>query len=354
MTDRRPNRADVVGGAGLAALALLALLNSIGADDLPLWRQLGFPLLAPLAYLQGRHRRARGARWVLSGVAVVTAALALVDLGAAATGAMLLALFVVAPWLAGRNRRQQAEIARLAVERAARLERERELVARSARAEERARIAAELHDLVGHDLALIAVRAGALEVSSGLASADRAEDRAAVAGIRETAMEATDRLRTVLGALRDGPDAGGRLAPPDETIAALVARAASAGLDVRLEDGPGATSAVVSAAVSNQTASLAEQAAHRVVQEALTNATRHAPGAAVTVRVRRDEGALQVEVTNAGTAAGREPGPGPASRGSGLLGLAERVRVVGGTFAAGPAGDGFAVRARIPAAGEES
>lgn len=350
MTDSRPDRADVVGAAGLAALALLALLNSIGADDLPLWRQLVFPLLAPLAYLHGRRLRARGARWVPAGAVVVTAVLALVDLGAAATGAMLLALFVVAPWLAGRNRRQQAELARLAVERAARLERERELVARSARAEERARIATELHDLVGHDLALIAVRAGALEVSPGLASADRAGARAAVAGIRETAVEATDRLRAVLGALRDGPDAGGRLAPPDETIAALVARAASAGLDVRLEDGPGA----VSAAVANQAAGLAEQAAHRVVQEALTNATRYAPGAAVTVRVRRDESAVQVEVTNAGGGPGREPVPDPASRGSGLLGLAERVRVVGGTFAAGPTDDGFAVRARIPAAGEKS
>ncbi|MFE7506510.1 sensor histidine kinase [Promicromonospora sp. NPDC057488] len=348
MTDRRPDRADVAGGAGLAALALLALLNSIGADDLPLWRQLVFPLLAPLAYLHGRHRRARGARWVLAGAAVVTAALAAVDLGTAATGAMLLAVFVVAPWLAGRNRRQQAELARLAVERAARLERERELVARSARAEERARIATELHDLVGHDLALIAVRAGALEVSPGLASADRAGDRAAVAGIRETAVEATDRLRAVLGALRDGADGVGPLAPPDETIAALVARAASAGLDVRLEDGPETTSDAVSAAVPGTAGSLAEQAAHRVVQEALTNAARHAPGAPVTVRVRRDEGGLRVEVTSAGGV----HETGPASRGTGLLGLAERVRVVGGTFAAGPTGAGFAVRARIPA-GEE-
>ena len=332
----------MVGGIGLAALALLALANSIGADDLPLWRQLVFPLLAPLAYLHGRYRRTCGAWWVLSGAAVVTAALALVDPGTAATGAMLLALFVVAPWLAGRNRRQQAELARLAVERAARLERERELVARSARAEERARIATELHDLVGHDLALIAVRAGALEVSPGLAPADRGGDRAAVAGIRETAVEATDRLRAVLGALRDDAAGGGPLAPPHETIAALVARAASAGLDVRLDGGPGAASA----------ASLAEQAAHRVVQEALTNAARHAPGAAVTVRVRRDEGTVQVEVTNTGGAPGQDPGPGP-DRGSGLLGLAERVRVVGGTFAAGPTGHGFAVRARIPAAGEE-
>ncbi|WP_020014872.1 sensor histidine kinase [Promicromonospora sukumoe] len=325
MTDRRPHRADVAGGIGLAALVLLALLNSVGADDLPLWRQLVFPVLASLAYLHGRRLRARGAKWVLAGAAVLTAALLLVDFGTAATGAMLLALFVVAPWLAGRNRRQQAELARL--------------VARSARAEERTRIATELHDLVGHDLALIAVRAGALEVSPGLAPADRAGDRAAVAGIRETAVEATDRLRAVLGALRDGAD-GGPLAPPDETIAALVTRAASAGLDVRLEGGPEAPSA----------GSLAEQAAHRVVQEALTNAARHAPGAAVTVRVLREDGTVQVEVANDGGAAQ----PVPASRGSGLLGLAERVRVVGGTFAAGPTGEGFAVRARIPAAGEES
>ncbi|MFD7307121.1 sensor histidine kinase [Promicromonospora sp. NPDC059942] len=344
MTDHRPDRHEVAGGVGLAALAALAVLNSIGADALPLWRQLVFPALAPLAYLHGRHLRARGTAWLLAGAAVLAAALAVVDVGTAATAAMLLAVFVVAPWLAGRNRRQQAELARLAGERVARLEREQELVARSARAEERARIATELHDLVGHDLALIAVRAGALEVSAGLAPADRHADRAAVAGIRVTAMEATDRLRGVLGALRDGPAGDGPLAPPHETIAALVARAASAGLDVRLDDAPDAASGLT----GNGAGSLAEQAAHRVVQEALTNAARHAPGAAVTVRVRRDEDAVRVEVTDAGGPAAPEPGQG----GSGLLGLAERVRLLGGTFGAGPSGDGFAVRARIPAARE--
>ncbi|MFI2364752.1 sensor histidine kinase [Promicromonospora sp. NPDC019610] len=351
MTEHRPDRHEVAGGVALAALAVLAVLNSVGADALPLWRQLVFPALAPLAYLHGRYVRTRGAGWPLGGAAVLAAALASVDVGAAATGAMLLAVFVVAPWLAGRNRRQQAELARLAAERVARLERERELVARSARAEERARIATELHDLVGHDLALIAVRAGALEVSAGLAPADRHADRAAVAGIRVTATEATDRLRGALGALRDGPAGDGSLLPPHETIAALVARAASAGLDVRLDGAPDAASGLA----GSRAGSLAEQAAHRVVQEALTNAARHAPGAAVTVRVRRDEDAVRVEVTDAGgAAAGPGPGAGrdPGQGGSGLLGLAERVRLLGGTFGAGPAGDGFAVRARIPAARE--
>ncbi|GAA2226617.1 hypothetical protein GCM10010413_22310 [Promicromonospora sukumoe] len=342
MTEHRPDRRGVAGGVALAALAALAVLNSIGADALPLWRQLVFPVLAPLAYLHGRHLRARGAGRLLVGAAALAAALVLVDVGTAATGAMLLAVFVVAPWLAGRNRRQQAELGRLAAERVARLEREQELVARSARAEERARIATELHDLVGHDLALIAVRAGALEVSAGLAPDDRHADRAAVAGIRVTATEATDRLRAALGALRDGPAGDGSLAPPHESIAALVARAASAGLAVRLDGAPDET--------SDLAGSLADQAAHRVVQEALTNAARYAPGAAVTVRVRRAGEDVLVEVTNTGAAV--RPGPERASGGSGLLGLAERVRLVGGTFGAGPTGDGFAVRARIPAARE--
>lgn len=340
MTDHRPDRHEVAGGVGLAALAVLAVLNSVGADALPLWRQLVFPALAPLAYLHGRHLRARGVGWLLAGVAVLVASLAFADVGTAATGAMLLAVFVVAPWLAGRNRRQQAELARLAAERVARLEREQELVARSARAEERARIATELHDLVGHDLALIAVRAGALEVSSGLAAAGRETDREAVAGIRVTATEATDRLRVALVALRDGPAGDGPLVPVRETIGALVGRAASAGLDVRLEGVPGRG--------AEHVGSLADQAAHRVVQEALTNAARHAPGARVTVRVLREEDAVRVEVTSTGGRTGPEPGRG----GSGLVGLAERVRLLGGTFGAGPAGDGFAVRARIPAARE--
>lgn len=345
MTDHRPDRHEVAGGVGLAALAVLALLNSIGADELPLWRQLAFPALAPLAYLHGRHLRAPGVGRLLAGAAVLVASLAFADVGTAATGAMLLAVFVVAPWLAGRNRRQQAELARLAAERVARLEREQELVARSARAEERARIATELHDLVGHDLALIAVRAGALEVSSGLAAAGRETDREAVAGIRVTATEATDRLRVALVALRDGPagdgPAGdGPLVPVRESIGALVGRAASAGLDVRLEDVPERG--------AEHVGSLADQAAHRVVQEALTNAARHAPGARVTVRVLREEDAVRVEVTSTGGRTRPEPGRG----GSGLVGLAERVRLLGGTFGAGPAGDGFAVRARIPAARE--
>ncbi|MFJ3404857.1 sensor histidine kinase [Promicromonospora sp. NPDC090134] len=340
MTDHRPDRHEVAGGVGLAALAVLALLNSIGADELPLWRQLAFPALAPLAYLHGRHLRAPGVGRLLAGAAVLVASLAFADVGTAATGAMLLAVFVVAPWLAGRNRRQQAELARLAAERVARLEREQELVARSARAEERARIATELHDLVGHDLALIAVRAGALEVSSGLAAAGRETDREAVAGIRVTATEATDRLRVALVALRDEPAGDGPLVPVRETIGALVGRAASAGLDVRLEGVPERG--------AEHVGSLADQAAHRVVQEALTNAARHAPGARVTVRVLREEDAVRVEVTSTGGRTRPEPGRG----GSGLVGLAERVRLLGGTFGAGPAGDGFAVRARIPAARE--
>ena len=334
----------VIGGVALAGLGLVAVVNSVGAESLPIWRQLLFGALAPVAYLHGRHVVAGRGGWVLAGVALLATPLALVTPGTVGTAMVMLAVFVVAPWLAGRNRRQQAELARAAVERVAQLEREQELVAQRAQALERARIAADLHDHVGHDLALIAVQAGALEVSTELDP----RARAAAAGIRAGAVKATDRLRTTLGALRAASVTAGSTVPLDASVTAVVARAASAGLDVRLEGDPESTSDTVG--------ELPGQAARRVVQEALTNAAKHAPGATVTVRVRRDAGAVLVDVTSgrATDASGSGKavtgtGTRSAVGGSGLIALAERVRLLDGTFSAGPEDGGFVVRARIPA-----
>ncbi|WP_374064366.1 sensor histidine kinase [Streptomyces himalayensis] len=229
------------------------------------------------------------------------------------------------------------------VERAVRAERTREEEARRRVAEERLRIARDLHDLLAHSITLIGVQAS---VAAHVLAADPDRlDRDAVAGalddIAETCRTARGELRTTLEVLRD-PETGDARGPlpgldglPDLVEAA---RAAGAKVDVSLhaEDTPPAVGA----------------AAYRIVQEALTNAVRHA-GSDVTVRVglHTAEGALHVEVTDDGTATpGGTPGSGRVSTpGFGLVGMRERARSVGGALDAGPRREGgFAVTAVLP------
>ncbi|MFE2753622.1 sensor histidine kinase [Actinosynnema sp. NPDC059335] len=358
-------------GAVLAVLALAGLANGVATDALPAWRQVLYPVLAVLVYLHGRHLPVRRGGVVLGAVAAVGVVLGAVRLWEGVGALASLGLSVALPWLAGRFRRQQAELVEAGRERIARLERTRELVAEQARLRERARIAADMHDSLGHELALIALRAGALELT-----AESEPTRLAAAGLRESAVTATDRLRHTVGVLREGAPP---LDPPDEAVEALVARAAGAGLPVVL------TRTGDSAPLSP----LVDRAVHRVVQEALTNAARHAPGAPVTAEVRRERDGVLVTVTNpvggavatggasAGqvVVAGQDGAAGPAagsvgqdgavvpggeaagrtgeavSGGSGLAGLAERVRLLGGTVTAGAAGGRFTVTARIPERG---
>jgi len=226
----------------------------------------------------------------------------------------------VLPWSFGRYRRLRAE----------QRERERDVVAEQARLRERARIAREMHDLLGHELALIALRGGALELAAGLTD----QQRAAVGELRAGAVRATDRLHDVVEVL-GGADGAADLRPADEGVDDLVRRAAAAGLRVRLRrDGPpGPWSAMTG------------QAAHRVVREALTNAARHAPGARVTVTITRQGEGTRVEVVNDAAA---RPAVGGGT-GRGLVGLAERVQLVGGRLDAGPSpGGGWAVVAVLP------
>ena len=327
--------------------------------------------LAGFALVLGlRAERARTALYAFA--AVAAAGTALVPLRAPDPVMVWLVLLgtllfgAVFPWLAGRYRRQDRLLVLALLDRAERLERERTMVAERARLRERARIAEDMHDALGHELSLIALRAGALQVAPGLAE----RHRAAAGEVRAAAADATDRLREIIGVLRDtgssagsstdpctgspaglsaGPS-GGRaaapLAPAGESIAALVDRAAGSGLRVRLtgeEEGPAGTAGLPEPV---------DRAAHRVVQEALTNAAKHAPGAAVTVTVERGPEAVTVTVVN-------EPPPdrpdgvpeasaGPGG-GSGLAALRERVRLVGGEFGAGARpGGGFEVSARLP------
>ncbi|MEV7018084.1 histidine kinase [Streptomyces sp. NPDC093991] len=237
----------------------------------------------------------------------------------------------VLPWLGGRYWRQSRELTAAGWLRAARLEEERRLAEERARLRERARIAQDMHDSLGHELSLLALRAGVLQVAPDLPE----RHRAAAADLRAAAADATDRLHRIIGVLREDDDEPLPLAPAGETVGQLVARAADSGLPVRCEtDGrpvePGG---------------MAERLLYRVTREALTNAARHAPGAPVVVELTGGPGAT-VTVTN-GPATERSPAP--SGGGTGLRGLRAAVTAVGGTFEAGPHGGGYRVRARVPA-----
>jgi signal transduction histidine kinase len=298
----------------LAVLAAGTVVNGLFLDFVPAWRQALFAALATAAYLHGRHLPGRRDWLVLTVVALAAGGYAL-SAPADALGALtVLAVFTVLPWLVGRFRRQQADLVRAGAERVARLEREREFVAERVRLVERARIAADMHDSLGHELALIALRAGALELAAGMTG----PNRTAAAELRVSAVTATDRLRHTVGLLGTGPA---------DPLDVLVRRAREAGMTVRLHRGDAPADPVVD----------------RVVREALTNAARHAPGAAVDVRVEWSAGTLTVTVHNPVTGP-----PGRAGDGTGLAGLRAHLDLLGGTVRAGPDGDGFTVTASVP------
>ncbi len=251
---------------------------------------------------------------------------------------MFLAMTVM-PGLASRYWSQRRTLLRALQERNGQLLRERAMVAGQARLRERQRIAQDMHDSLGHQLALISVHTGALEVDPKLT--DR--QREAVGVLRQASVAAMHELREVVGILRDGVEAP---APVEEAqpaargvagIAGVVEAARGSGTDVRLTTS-GQPRPLVAAC---------DHAAYRIVQEALTNAYKHAPGAPIAVELRFEDDSLVVEIANG-------PSAGPAadevvSGGQGLTGLRERARLVGGMVHAGPAeGGGFRVAGVLP------
>ncbi|WP_203861126.1 sensor histidine kinase [Plantactinospora mayteni] len=328
---------------GLAVLAsrrapllglLLVVLPTAGDGNF----MFGIPVLSYLVGL--RERRSGPAALVFAGIGLGGTVLNLGLLGIDAEVWFLLAgtLLVggVFPWLVGRYHRQHRALVLAGWEQADLLEREQRGAAERVRMRERARIAQDMHDSLGHDLSLIALRAGALEVAADL---DEGHRRAA-GELRASVALATDRLRQVIGVLRDDAEPA-PTRPPGERVDDLVARARAAGMAVRLlVEGE--------CPAAGDSPSMAERAVCSVVREALTNATRHAPGAAVTVAVRRGVERVSVRVGNDRPPAG--PLPGVRGAGSGLVGLRERVRLAGGTLRAGPASGGFEVYAELPTA----
>lgn len=268
---------------------------------------------------------------LVTGVAAIVAVIERdPDVGYAdASGHFLVAVGV---WLAAVVLRRRAGRAAALEELTAALERERRQRERQAIADERRRIARDLHDVVGHGVSVMTVQAGAARL---LVSENPERARSALASVEETGRQALAEMRRLLGILR--PDEGRPELAPEPGLARLdelLEHTRAAGLPVEL-------------AVEGEPRTLAagvDLAAYRIVQEALTNARKHAGPAHARVALRYGREALEVEIADDGRAAANGAGAG-----HGLVGMRERVALYGGELEAGPRrGGGFAVRARLP------
>lgn len=259
---------------------------------------------------------------------------------AALLAALASAVVFAATWSIGAYIGARRELVSTLREKADTLEREQTLRIAQAKTSERARIAQEMHDVLAHRISLIAVHANVLSYRDDLTREEMAEHAGVV---RENADRAVSELAGVLGVLRGGEGAD-NAAPPQPTLdrlAELIHDAKRAGAPVAivgampdLDDLPVGTS----------------RTAYRIVQECLTNARKHAAGLPVTVSIGGAEGErLEILVKNPLSPTG-EPADEPVVKGAGmgLLGLAERVQLAGGTFDSGAEDGFFVVRARLP------
>jgi signal transduction histidine kinase len=299
-----------------------------------LWGPLGAVVAsyAPV-YLADDRRRAIRAFAAIAVLAIITARPWQPSAAVITVGVLRILLGpLVAMYVVTRRRLVQA-----LTERAERAEREQQLLAEQARAEERARLAGEMHDVVTHRVSLMVLQAGALRVTAPDEPTRKAAEELRAAGCR-----ALDELRDLVGILRTTPDGGQtpeEAHPSTAELAALAAESTAVGLPTELvEDGdPQLASPVVGRTV------------YRIVQEALTNAHKHAPGASVTVEVRYDPTDVRLEVCNTRPTRPVDAGLVGTGSGVGLASLRRRVELVGGTLHAGPAPEGgFCVAATLP------
>ena len=287
-------------------------------------------------YMLGRVSVQRGRPWV-DGVLLVAAVAALVVItGASVNSATTWALFVGLPFAVGRTVGSRVALTGELRANAQRLEREQQERARNAAAEERNRIARELHDVVAHSVSVMVIQT---QAARRVAAGDREAARDALSSVQSCGRDALMEMRRMIGVLRHGDEElAGATAPALSQMGALVARARAAGLPVELR-------------IDGEARDLSpglDLVAFRVVQEALTNAIKHAGPARAVVRVTFTAGALELEISDTGR------GPALADRdmdatGQGLVGMRERLILYGGELHAGRArGGGFEVRARIP------
>ena len=243
------------------------------------------------------------------------------------------AMFVVG-WLAGSALRQRAAQAEEAEDRAARAERERATAARIAVAEERGRIARELHDIVAHSMSVMVLQVGAVRhrLPQSLT-----EDKEALTDVEKAGRAALAEMRLLLGAMHDGEDVELAPQPGLDSLDALVERVGRAGLPVQLH-------------VEGDTVALpraVDLSAYRIVQEGLTNSLKHANASTADVTVRYGVEDLELEVRDNGVGSTSSDGLG-----HGLVGIHERVKIYGGEMSAGPGQEGgFVLKVSLPLEG---
>jgi signal transduction histidine kinase len=278
-------------------------------------------------------------RQALIGIAIANAAVLIIvgnDPDRATGDFIFTPLLFTAVWLCALGFGRKLEQAREAEERAARAEREREERARAAVAEEQARIARELHDVVGHSVSVMTVQASAVR---RLLRPDQEREREALLVVEQAGREALAEMRRLVGVLRR-PEEAPALAPQPslQHIDRLVEQARESGLPVELRIEGEATPLPAGIDLT----------AYRLVQEGLTNAMKHARATRAEVVVRYGDGAVELLVSDDGR--GATDGGGPADTGGhGLVGMRERVAVYGGELEAGPRPEGgYALRARLP------
>ena len=295
-----------------------------------------FPVGMASAFLLGNLRISRQA-W--TGLAIVLGGITTVVYnipGHATPELLIIPVNFGISWAAGFALRERAEKAEAAEIRATQAEREREAAARVAVAEERARIARELHDIVAHAVSVMVLQVGAVRHQLPEALAD---DRDALRGVERAGRTALAEMRRLLAAIRpDGDEAELVPQPGLEALDSLLKEVGRAGLPVELH-------------VDGDPFPLPrgiDLSAFRIVQEGLTNALKHARAtkADVTVRYRPDE--LQLEVRDNGEGSATSDGLG-----HGLVGVRERVKIYGGEMAAGTATEGgFVLTTRLPFTGD--
>ena len=289
------------------------------------------------AYLLGNLRDKMLGRVGLA-VVLIGAVIVMYNNPSHSTGGLVVlpAMFLIG-WLAGFALRERSTQAEEAEDRAARAEQERAAAARIAVAEERGRIARELHDVVAHAVSVMVLQVGAVRhrLPESLI-----EDKDALIDVEKAGRAALAEMRRLLGAMHDGGDVELAPQPGLDNLDALAERVSRAGLPVHLQ-------------VEGEIVQLpraVELSAYRIVQEGLTNSLKHAQAsrADVTVRYRAED--LELEVRDDGVGTSSSDGLG-----HGLVGIQERVKIYGGEMSAGAGSrGGFVLNARLPLEGQRA
>ncbi len=288
--------------------------------------------LALAVYTVASHTERRTAAW--AGLATLAALLALLIPQADLKGResiVHLIVFIAAAWILGDNVRTKRAYYRELEERAERLEREREVNVRRAAAEEQARIARELHDVIAHSVSVMVVQAAA---ASDVFEKQPDRAREALRSIEESGRSALTELRRLLGVVRSREQGSREPQPGLNALAELVEQVRATGLEVELN-------------LEGELGGLptgVDLSAYRIVQEALTNTLKHAQASRAHVRISRRPDELELEITDDGAGPGEEEADG-----HGLIGMRERAALLGGVLVVGPVeSGGYAVKARFP------